>query len=255
MWHSLITYVPRVKARVSPERAVRRFAAAFGGIGRYPDQVYPRSARKLQVVPGRQRPVPVHRQCVPLRPVQEHHRQGAGVRAGLARPATRAVHEKVADILAEVAPPLRQSIDPESATGFQGARDRQRRRGSVCRQHPPAGGVPAQAARTHRPHRHAGAGAGALCFLETTAETVHSSPRCCARMHRSSALAATLGDQPPTRRAILRRHIGTVTTSATRRWSSRTSPPRCRAWSTTTFRCSSFRKPPRCAFPRSRRPR
>ena len=60
MWASLETYVPKVKARIAPQRAVRRVAAAVGESAQTLRRQR-RRARQAQEISRRQRHVPLHR--------------------------------------------------------------------------------------------------------------------------------------------------------------------------------------------------
>ena len=86
-----------------------------------------------------------------------------------------------------------------------------------------------------------------FCFLETTDETdrlFHAITSIPAPRSRSSPSSRACRSPKPTRRCA--GISASSTTSAIRRSNTRTSPSRCRSWSTPASRSSSCRRPPRC---------
>ena len=100
--------------RGCPGRAVRRLAAPVGELGASLVNDGRRARPAAKRFLDAQRSVCLHGQRVPVRAVQEHERQGTGLRAGLAHArSARGTPIDVADILAEEIAPDYSTLDPE----------------------------------------------------------------------------------------------------------------------------------------------
>ncbi len=122
----------------------------------------PGRARVGEGVPRRQRPLRLHGQRVPLRPLQGRDRQGARVRAGLEHRGAHPLHDERGEDPHGDHRPGGRAHDPERSAGLppQGGRRRLHRR--VHREPAARGGVPDGPREEHRSPGQAGPRAGAL---------------------------------------------------------------------------------------------
>lgn len=209
MWHSLITYVPRVKARVSPNApfgvSLRLSASSADTLIKSPEQ---RAQLKsflddndLYLYTVNAFPYGPFKNTIVKEQVFEPDWRGQ----------PRALYtENVAEILAEVASP---HVNPSIQSPPLGFKARVTGNDVVEAY---AANIRQLAVFLHRLRERTGRTVTLalepepFCFLETTPETVHFFTKVLRSDASLSALAATLGVKQDQAREILRRHIGTV---------------------------------------------
>jgi hypothetical protein len=209
MWHSLITYVPRVKARVSPHApfgvSLRLSAASADTLIKAPGE---RAKLKsflddndLYLYTVNAFPYGPFKNTVVKEQVFEPDWRGE----------PRALYtENVAEILAEVAAP---HVNPSIQSPPLGFKARVTSNDVVQAY---AANIRQMAVFLHRLRERTGRTVTLalepepFCFLETTPETVHFFTKVLRSDASLKALAATLGVNDDRAREILRRHIGTV---------------------------------------------
>ena len=249
MWASLTTYVPRVKARLSPDKpfgvSLRLSASSAQTLTDSPDE-----RQKLKAFLEDNGLYLYTVNAFPYGPFK-----GQVVKLNVYEPdwstvARAAYTKQVAAILAEVCSP---SVNPSIQSPPLGYK------GNVTSDavvEAFAHNVRELAAYLHRLRLSTGRTVTLAlepepaCFLETTEETVAFSPRCfvlsvpCLPWRRNS-MSERL--KPAKFYAVT---LGRSMTSATRQSNSKTFRPACRASSIMIFRCSSCRKRPLFAFRR-----
>lgn len=209
MWHSLITYVPRVKARVSPHApfgvSLRLSAASADTLIKSPAQ---RAQLKsflddndLYLYTVNAFPYGPFKNTIVKEQVFEPDWRGQ----------PRALYtENVAEILAEVAAP---HVNPSIQSPPLGFKARVTGNDVVEAY---AANIRQLAVFLHRLRERTGRTVTLalepepFCFLETTPETVHFFTKVLRSDASLKALATTLGVNDDRAREILRRHIGTV---------------------------------------------
>ena len=161
LWESLTTYLPRVKGADLAERAVWGLAAAIckdrADAGGRP--VRPRSPQGLF---RRQRPLRLHGQRVPVRCVQGHARQGAGLRTRLAFRGVDGVHDQCRRRARRHRSPRDGAVHSNRAAWFQAARHGAGRGRQLYGARPEGGRASGCARSANWPHRDPGARAGAV---------------------------------------------------------------------------------------------
>lgn len=209
MWHSLVTYVPRVKARVSPNApfgvSLRLSAASADTLIKAPAE---RAKLKsflddndLYLYTVNAFPYGPFKNTVVKEQVFEPDWRGE----------PRALYtENVAEILAEVASP---HVNPSIQSPPLGFKARVTGNDVVEAY---AANIRQMAVFLHRLRERTGRTVTLalepepFCFLETTPETVHFFTKVLRSDASMKALATTLGVNGDRAREILRRHIGTV---------------------------------------------
>jgi hypothetical protein len=209
MWHSLITYVPRVKARVSPNApfgvSLRLSASSADTLIKSPEE---RAKLKsflddndLYLYTVNAFPYGPFKNTIVKEQVFEPDWRGQ----------PRALYtENVAEILAEVGS---QHVNPSIQSPPLGFKARVTGKDVVEAY---AANIRQLAVFLHRLRERTGRTVTLalepepFCFLETTPETVHFFTKVLRSDASLQALAATLGVNDDQAREILRRHIGTV---------------------------------------------
>jgi hypothetical protein len=209
MWHSLITYVPRVKARVSPNApfgvSLRLSASSADTLIKSPEE---RAKLKsflddndLYLYTVNAFPYGPFKNTIVKEQVFEPDWRGQ----------PRALYtENVAEILAEVGS---QHVNPSIQSPPLGFKARVTGKDVVEAY---AANIRQLAVFLHRLRERTGRTVTLalepepFCFLETTPETVHFFTKVLRSEASLKALAATLGVNEDQAREILRRHIGTV---------------------------------------------
>ena len=230
-----------------PERAVRRVPAAVGVLGRDAGRQAPR-ARQAQALPRRQRHVSLHGQRVPLRAVQ-----GRSVKEQVYEPDWRSEERtqytiNVADILADVVPASIRAVDPDRAARLQAERHRPGRGRELHRACAAGRGAPGRPRAAHRPHRDArrSSPSRSASSRPPTRRSTTSQDHLYTGRGRARAGEARRICRSRRRSSRCAGISASSSTSAIRRWCTRTSPCRCRSSSTPASRSSSCRRPPRC---------
>ena len=209
MWHSLTTYVPRVKARVCPDApfgvSLRLSAASVETLSQSPEK---RKELKSFLDDNNLYLYTVN--AFPYGPFKN-----TIVKAEVYEPdwrtQLRATYpEKVAEILAEVSASF---VNPSIQSPPLGFKPRVTGDDIVEAY---AANIRQLAAYLHRLHGRTGRivtlalEPEPFCFLETTEETVHFFTKVLRSESSIAALAAELGVDPAEARVILHRHVGTV---------------------------------------------
>ena len=209
MWESLTTYVPRVKARVSPDRpfgvSLRLSAASAATLTASPDE-----RKKLKRFLDDNDLYLYTVNAFPYGPFKNQL-----VKEQVYEPDWRSLErtrytEQVAEILAEVCPP---DVNPSIQSPPLGFKPRVTGPDVVEAY---AANIRELAAFLHRLRERTGRTVTLalepepFCFLETTAETIAFFTQVLRTDASIAALAKALGVDPDEARAILGRHVGTV---------------------------------------------
>ncbi len=209
MWNSLITYVPKVKARISPHApfgvSLRLSAASAQALTRNPAE-----RRKLKSFLDDHDLYLYTVNAFPYGPFKNTIVKEQVYEPDWRTPLRTEYTQQVADILAEVCPPF---VNPSIQSPPLGFKPRVTDSGVVAAY---AANVRHLAAHLHRLRERTGRTVTLalepepLCFLETTEETVAFFTGTLRSGESIAALARELGGDEAQAREVLRRHVGTV---------------------------------------------